>query len=105
MFFEIVHQVVERFDIGVHAFLLRVGDEYDAVHSTQNKFAAGVVEDLAGDSVEMDPSLEPANRAEIQRQEIEKQSTVGLGGKRDHLALLLLSGFLINELQVRRLAA
>src|SRR5206468_2169380 len=36
VFFQVRHQVFERFDVGVHALLLRVGDEYNAIHAAQN---------------------------------------------------------------------
>src|SRR5579862_9596626 len=53
----------------------------------------------------MDSRLEAAHRAEIQRQEIEEQSTLGFRGQRDHLALLLVRSFLVDDLQIRCLAA
>jgi hypothetical protein len=53
----------------------------------------------------MDSSLETANVAQIKRQEVEEQGALSFGGKRDHLALLLLRGLLINDLQVRGFAA
>ena len=53
----------------------------------------------------MDSSFEPAHRPQIKRQKIKKQRALGLGGEGDHLALLLLRGLLIDELQVRGLAA
>ena len=62
VFFQVRHQVVERFDVGVHALLLGVGDEDDAVDAAQNQLAAGVVEDLSGDGVEVDARLEAAYR-------------------------------------------
>src|SRR5262250_2831844 len=53
----------------------------------------------------MNASLKTTNRTEIQREEVEKQGSFGLGGERDHFALLLLGGLLINVLQVGGLAA
>ncbi len=54
VFFQVRHQVVERFHVGIHALLLRVGDEDDAIDAAQNQFAAGVVENLSRDGVKMD---------------------------------------------------
>jgi hypothetical protein len=53
----------------------------------------------------VDARPEAPHRAQIQRQEIEEQGSIGLGGERDHLALLLFGCFLKDELQIRRLAA
>jgi hypothetical protein len=105
VFFQVGHEVVEGFDVRVHALFLRVGDEDDAVDAAQNEFAAGIVEDLSGDGVEVDAGLEAAHRAEIEREEIEEQGTLGFRGQRDHLALLLVRGFLVDDLQVRGFAA
>src|SRR5450755_2829661 len=105
VFFQVRHQVIERFDVRVLALLLRVGDENDAIHAAQDQLAAGVIEDLSGDGIEMDASLEAADVAQVERQEIEEQGTLGLGGQRDHLALLLGRGFLVDDLQIRGLAA
>jgi hypothetical protein len=105
MLFQVRHQVVEGFDVGVLALLLRIGDEDDAVHAAQDQFAAGVIEDLSGDGVEVNAGLEAAYRAEIERQEVEEQRAFGFGGQRDHLALLLIRGFLVDHLQIRGLAA
>src|SRR5579872_1003348 len=46
------------------------------------------------------PRTEPRSR-----QEVEEQRTFGLGGQRDHLALLLVRSFLVDHLQIRGLAA
>ncbi len=53
----------------------------------------------------MDARLEAPHRAQIEWQEVEEQGSIGLGSKRDHLALLLFGCFLEDELQIRRLAA
>jgi hypothetical protein len=49
--------------------------------------------------------FEAADRAQIERQEIEEQGSLGFCGERDHLALLLFCGLLVNNLQVRGFAA
>src|ERR1700678_4447845 len=73
MFFKVVHQVVERLDVGVHTLLLRIGDKDNAVYSAQDQLAAGVVKHLAGNGVEVNSGLETAHRSEISRQEVEEQ--------------------------------
>src|SRR5437660_2852165 len=105
VFFQVGHQVVERFNVGVHALLLGIGDEHDAVHPAQDQLAAGVVKDLSWNRVEVNARLEAPHRTQIQRQEIEKQGSISLDGERDHLPLLLFGCFLEDELQIRRLTA
>src|SRR3954454_3223667 len=61
VFFQVVHQVIERFGIRVHALLLRIRNEDYPVHPAQNQLAAGIVEDLTGDSVKMYTGLESAH--------------------------------------------
>ena len=53
----------------------------------------------------MDSGLEAAHRAKIEREEIEKQRALSFGGQRDHLALLLFRGLLVDHLQIRGFAA
>ncbi len=71
----------------------------------QDEFAAGVVEDLSGDGVEVNARLESANRAQVEGQEVEEQGSFRLCCQRDHLAFLLFGGFLVDELQIRRFTA
>src|SRR5208337_2745023 len=55
--------------------------------------------------VQVNARLEAPQRAQVQRQEIEEQGSIGLGRERDHLTLLLFGCFLEDELQIRRLTA
>src|SRR4051812_16728870 len=102
MFLQVVGEVVNRFNVGVHTFFLRIGDEDDAINTPQNEFTAGVVEDLARDGVQVEPGLKSANGAKIEWKEVEEEGAVGFGGKRDHLALLLLVGLIKDVLQIGR---
>ena len=103
--FQIRHQVVEGLDIGILALFLRVGDEHDTVDTAQNELAASIVEDLSGNGVEVDSGFEAAHVAQVEGQEVEEEGTLGFRGKGDHLAFLLVRGLLVNDLQVRGLAA
>ncbi len=103
--FEVLDEVVEGFDVGVHAFFLGVCDEDDAVDAAQDEFTASVVKHLAGNGIEVEPGFEAADRAEIEGQEVEEEGSIGLGRQRDHLAFLFFRGFVINALQVRRFTA
>ena len=80
-------------------------DEHHAVDALQDQLAAGVVEHLAGHGVEVEARLEAADLAERQRQEVEEQRALGLGRERDHLALRLGVGLVVDVLQVGRLPA
>jgi hypothetical protein len=102
---EVVMKVLKGFDVGVHTLFLRVGYEHHSIHAAENQLAAGVVKHLSRDGIEVKPGLESANCSEIERKEVEKEGTVGFRGQRDHFALLLLAGFVVNHLQISGLAA
>src|SRR5205823_379158 len=76
-------QVLHRLDVRLGALDLRVGDEDHAVHALQNQLARGVVEHLSRYGIEMEAGLESANFTEAERQEVEEQGALGLGGERD----------------------
>ena len=102
---EVGLEVADRLDVGLHTLGLAVGDEDHAVDPLEDQLAAGVVEDLARHGVEVEAGGEAADRAEVEREEVEEQGAVGLGGQRDHLALRVGRGLVVDVLQVRRLAA
>src|SRR5216683_2625018 len=103
--FEVVVQVLQGLDVRVHALFLGIGHEDHAIDAAQDQLAAGVIEDLSGDCIKVEPRLETSDGAQIERKKIEEKSSIGLGGQRDHLAFLLIGRFIENELQVRRLTA
>ena len=98
-------QVRDGLDVGFHAGPLAVCHEDDAVAAPQDELAAGVVEDLAGHGVEVEPHLEALDGAHVEGQEVEEQRAVGLGGEAHQLAALLGVGLLVDPLDVRGLAA
>jgi len=53
----------------------------------------------------MKAGLEPAHRSQIEGEEIEEQRAIRLGGEGDHFPLLILSGVIVDPLQVRGLSA
>src|SRR5947208_15389385 len=53
----------------------------------------------------MKARLESAHRSQIQGQEVEKERSVRLGRQGHHLALLVLSGVVVDPLQVGGLSA
>ncbi len=68
-------------------------------------FARCVVEDLPRHGVEMETSLESADIAELERQEVEKQRSIGLRRQRNELPLSVGVRLVVNELQIGRLPA
>ena len=54
MFFQVVLQVLQGLDIGVHAFFLRVGHEDDAVGSLEDDLARLVESGLTRDRGELE---------------------------------------------------
>ena len=52
---KVVLQVAEALDVFLHFIPLRIGDEHDAVDAAKDELARGVVDDLAGDGVELEP--------------------------------------------------
>src|SRR5438445_332974 len=89
----------------LHALDLAVADEHDSVHAFEDQLAARVVIHLARHGVEVKPRLEPADRAEIDGEEVEEQRALGFGGERDHLAPGVGGDLAVDVLQVGRLAA
>src|SRR5690606_26006562 len=66
-------QVLEGLQVRLEAVGQRVGDEDHAVDAAQDQLAGGVVEDLAGDRVEVEAGLETADLPEAQGQEVEEE--------------------------------
>jgi hypothetical protein len=98
-------EVVERFEVRIEPFLLRIRDKHHTVGAFQNQFAAGFVEDLPGHSVKMNPRLESANRAEVDGKKIKKERAVSLRRKGDHLPFLSRPCVVVDPLQVGGLTA
>ena len=105
LFPEVHPEVLHRLLVRVHAGELRVGAEDDAVDAAQDEPAAGVVEDLAGNGVQVEARLEAADLPQRQREEVEKEGPLRLGGEGDHLPARLGVHPLVDELQVGRFPA
>jgi hypothetical protein len=97
---QVLRHVVERLEVRVEHGGLRVGHEHDAVDALQHQLAGGVVEDLAGHRVELEPHLHPADHADVERQQVEEEGAVGLGLQADHLAARARCCLLVDELEV-----
>src|SRR4051794_3857219 len=102
---QVLFQVADRLDVRLHPLLLAVGHEDHAVDPLEDQLAAGVVEHLAGDGVEVEAGGEAADAPEVERQEVEEERAVGFGRQGDHLALRLGGGLVVDVLQIGRLPA
>src|SRR3954466_3736456 len=105
MFLQVVMEIVEGFQVGVHTLFLGVGYKYHAVHTAQDQFPAGIVENLSWNGIQVKPSLKSADCSQIQGQEVEEQRTVGFRRQGDHFPLLLIAGLVVDDLQIRGFAA
>ena len=85
--------------------VLAVGDEDDAVGAFQHELARGVVVDLPRHRVELELRAHAADLAEVEREEVEEEGAVGLRRQRQHLAFVVRRQRVVDELQIRRLAA
>ena len=103
--FQVFLQVLHGLEIGIQPLFLRICDEDDTIGALQDELAAGFVEHLSGHSVEVEPGLEAANRAQVERKKIEEESAVGLGGQGNHFPFLVLAGVVVDPLQVGGLSA
>ena len=101
---EVVHQVLQALHVAVDHLPLGVRDEHDAIHALEHQPPGGVVEHLPRHRVEMEADLEPLDLPQLDREEVEKQGPVGLGGKGDQAPLLLRPQHLVDHLDVGRLA-
>ena len=103
-FGEVVAQVLQRFKIFRHLVGVGIGDEDDAVDALQHELAGGIVIDLARHRVEHELGVHAGHLAEVHGHEVEVERAIGLGGDRHHLAHRLLGGFLVDHLEIGRLA-
>ncbi len=105
VFLQVVEQVGEALAGGLDHRGLGVGYEDDGVGAFEHELAGLVVEDLAGDGVELDLEVERADFADVDRQQVEEERAVGLGGQRQHLSLLRGIELVENHHQVSRFPA
>lgn len=98
-------QIAQAFNIGIEALLLRIGHEDNPIDPLQDKPAAGIVVDLARHGIKMKADFKSVDQAQLQRQEIEEQCPLRVGGKRHHLSLIGGMDFLIDVIQIGGLAA
>ncbi|OGQ91707.1 MAG: hypothetical protein A2289_23930 [Deltaproteobacteria bacterium RIFOXYA12_FULL_58_15] len=78
---------------------MRVCDKHDSVDAIEDKLAGGVVEHLTWDGVELQPDFEVSNAVSGQRQKIEENRSVNVGGEGDQLGSLMLGNSRVDRLQ------
>ena len=101
---QIVLQVLQALEVVVEPAGLAVGHEHDAVGALEHELPGGVVVALARHGVELELGGEAGDGAQLERQEIEEQGAIGLGGERDHAPAAALRHPAVDVLQVGRLA-
>src|SRR6185369_14895736 len=100
---QILFEVVQRLDIGVHTLFLRIGHEHHSIDTLQNQFARRIVKNLTRHGVQVKARLEAANCPQLERHEIKEQRAISLGREADQLAARLGRGRIKDVLQVCRL--
>ena len=96
---------MEALDVRVEHGRLRVGHEDDPVDALEHELARRVVEDLAGDRVELQARLEAADHADVDRQKVKEKRPVGLRLQADHLAAALRRGLGVDVVEIGGLPA
>src|SRR5581483_938824 len=77
----------------------------DGVRTLEHELARLVVENLAGNRVELDLQIEGADFADVDGKKIEEQGAVGLRCERQHLPLLLGGELVEDDHEIGRFAA
>ena len=99
----VIHQIGEALLVRVDHRRLGVGDEHDRVGALEHQLARLVVEDLAGDGIELDLEIEAPHFADVHGKEVEEERAVGLRGEGEHLPLRFGVELVEDDHQVRRL--
>src|SRR5208283_2067753 len=104
---EVLLEVGKAFDVFGHFLVLGVGDKDDAIDAPQDELASRVVDDLAGDRIELEFGFEAFDGHRFDGQEVEKQGAVGTGGQGDEFALVTGGGLdvIVDLDQVSSLSA
>jgi len=66
LFRQVLAQVVETLYVSLHPLDLAVGHEDATVHTLEDQFPGGVVENLARNGVKVEPGFEPSDIAQGQ---------------------------------------
>ncbi len=99
---QVLLEVEPAIDVGLEAIRLRVSYEHEAIDLFENCFAAQVVKRLTGHREKAESRLEVLDLSQRHRNEVEKQSSLGLGAQRHHLAPVLRIRLVVDVLQVGR---
>jgi len=97
---QVLHEVIQAFDIFIFLHFERVGDENDAVNPSQYELSGGVVHDLAGNGVELDANGHVEHFADIEGQKVEEKGPVSPGVDGDHFAANLSGHGFMNIEQI-----
>src|SRR5690606_10493516 len=75
---KIAFKVAQRFQIFIHTLNLGIRNEDDSIKSFKDELARSIVNNLAWDGIEMEAGFKTADITDVQRQKIEKQSSLDI---------------------------
>ena len=84
---------------------MRIDHEHNAVHALEHELAGSVIDRLPRHGVELKAGGETRQGLGVERQKIEEERAVRIGGQGDQLALLRVRDLLVERDEIRRLAA
>ncbi len=102
---QIPEQIVEALQVLEEPPAIGIGDEDDPVHVAQDEPPRRCVVALSGDRVEVKTDAEPAHLPQIDRQEVEEEGALVLGGDRDQAPARLLRQATVNVQEIGGLTA
>ena len=83
---EIGLEVLHGLEVVALAIELGIGDKNDAIGLMQDELHGGVVDDLAGDGVEVETDFVAGDGGGFEGEKVEEEGAVAVGGKGDEVA-------------------
>jgi hypothetical protein len=102
---EVLLEVFEAVGIRALHRPLGVSDKDDPVGASQDELAGRVVMHLSGNGIELQRDIHAANGTDFERQEVEEDGSIALGGEGNHLAPVPALEVVVDPHQIGGLAA
>ena len=77
--FEVFLEVGEAVDVFLHFFVLGIGDEDEAIDAAEDELAGSVIDDLAGNGIELEFGFETFDGNGFYGEEVEEKGSIGAG--------------------------
>src|SRR5436190_20469158 len=100
---QVAGQLLQRPHVLSQLVALRIGHEHHTVRTVQHRHPCALVKYLAGYGVQVEARLVAMHAAQVERQEVEEQRTLGLSINREQVASCLARHSRVYVLQVRGL--